>query len=66
MINLVITFAFSSSISVGGHVGGLIGGAVLMVLLMQFRRSTLYSVASVAFMSLLAVVIAYIKVRNYQ
>ncbi len=66
VINLVITFAFSSSISVGGHVGGLIGGAILMVLLMQFRRSTLYSIASVAFMSLLAVVIAYIKVRNYQ
>jgi membrane associated rhomboid family serine protease len=29
LLNLVITFSFSSFISVGGHLGGLIGGAVV-------------------------------------
>jgi membrane associated rhomboid family serine protease len=65
VLNLVITFAFSSSISVGGHVGGLIGGVVLMAALLQFRRSTLYSIAAVAAVSIAAVVVAYAKVRNY-
>jgi membrane associated rhomboid family serine protease len=66
VLNLVITFAFSSSISVGGHVGGLIAGMVLMLALLQFRRSALSSVASVLAMSFVAVVVAYAKVRNYQ
>ena len=66
VLNLVITVAFSSSISVGGHFGGLIGGLILMVALLQFRRSALYSVASVAAMSAAAVIVAYAKVRNYQ
>ena len=66
VLNLVITIAFSSSISVGGHVGGLIGGMILMVALLQFRRSALYSVASVAAITVAAVVVAYAKVRNYQ
>jgi membrane associated rhomboid family serine protease len=66
VINLVITFAFSSSISVGGHVGGLIGGMVLMIALLQFRRSALYSVAAVAAVVVISVVVAYAKVRTYQ
>jgi len=66
VINLVITFAFSSYISVGGHVGGLIGGIVLMILLLNFRRSTLYSLASAAGVVALAIVVAYLKIRNYQ
>ncbi|NUR78534.1 MAG: rhomboid family intramembrane serine protease [Thermoleophilia bacterium] len=66
LINLVITFAFSSSISVGGHIGGLIGGMVLMVALLQFRRSALYSVAAVAGVVVISVVVAYAKVRTYQ
>jgi membrane associated rhomboid family serine protease len=65
VINLVITLAFSGSISVGGHFGGLIGGCILMLALLQFRRSALYSVASVAAVSIASVVIAYAKVRNY-
>jgi len=66
VLNLVITFAFSGSISVGGHVGGLIGGMVLTLALLHFRRSTLYSVAAVAALSVAAVIVAYAKVRNYQ
>jgi membrane associated rhomboid family serine protease len=66
VLNLAITFVFSSSISVGGHVGGLIAGMILMLALLQFRRSALYSIASVAGMSVLAVIVAYAKVRNYQ
>jgi membrane associated rhomboid family serine protease len=66
VINLVITFAFSSSISVGGHIGGLIGGMILMVALLQFRRSALYSIAAVAAVAVVSVVVAYVKVRNYQ
>jgi membrane associated rhomboid family serine protease len=65
VLNLVITFAFSSSISVGGHVGGLIGGIVLMLALLQFQRSTLYSIAAIVAVSAAAVVVAYAKVRNY-
>jgi membrane associated rhomboid family serine protease len=65
VLNLVITFAFSSSISVGGHVGGLIGGMVLMLALLQFQRSTLYSIAAIVAVSAAAVVVAYAKVRNY-
>jgi membrane associated rhomboid family serine protease len=65
VINLVITFAFSSTISVGGHIGGLIGGMILMLALLQFRRSALYSIASVAAMSAAAVIVSYAKVRNY-
>jgi membrane associated rhomboid family serine protease len=66
VLNLVITFAFSSSISVGGHVGGLIGGIALMLALLRFRRSAPYSVASVAALTVVALVVAYAKVRNYQ
>jgi membrane associated rhomboid family serine protease len=66
VLNLVITLAFSSSISVGGHIGGLIGGMLLMLALLHFRRSALYSIASVLAMSAAAVIVAYAKVRNYQ
>jgi membrane associated rhomboid family serine protease len=65
VLNLVITFAFSGSISVGAHVGGLIGGVLLMLALLQFRRSMLYSIAAVAAVSIAAVVVSYAKVRNY-
>jgi membrane associated rhomboid family serine protease len=65
ILNLIITFAFSSYISVGGHVGGLIGGIALMILLLSFRRSTIQSIASAAAIGALAVIVAYVKVRNY-
>lgn len=66
VINLVITFAFAGSISVGGHVGGLIGGMILMLALLKFQRSALYSIAAVAAMSAAAIIVAYAKVRKYQ
>jgi membrane associated rhomboid family serine protease len=66
VINLVITFAFSSSISVGGHLGGLVAGMVLMLLLVHFRRSTLYSILAISAVAVLSVIAAYVKVRTYQ
>ena len=66
VINLVFTFALSSYISVGGHLGGLAGGVVLMVALLQFRRSALRSVGVAAAVTVVAVVLAYAKVRGYQ
>jgi membrane associated rhomboid family serine protease len=66
VLNLVITFAFAGSISVGGHVGGLIGGMALMVALLQFRRSALYSILAVLALTAVSLVVAYAKVRNYQ
>jgi membrane associated rhomboid family serine protease len=66
VLNLVITFAFAGSISVGGHVGGLIGGMLLMLALLQFRRSALYSILAVLALTAVSLVVAYAKVRNYQ
>lgn len=64
VLNLVFTFAVPG-ISVGGHIGGLIGGVALMLVLLQFRRSALISVASMLGVIVIAVVIAYIKTRAY-
>ena len=65
VINLVITFALSTYISVGAHVGGLFAGIILMVLLTNFRRSWVYSVLSAVGVIVIAFVIAYAKARNY-
>jgi membrane associated rhomboid family serine protease len=65
VLNLVITFVFSSFISVGGHVGGLIGGIVLMWLLLRFRGSSTMSLAAGSAVAVLAVAIAYSKMRGY-
>jgi len=37
-----------------------------MLALLQFRRSTLYSIASVLALCVASVIVAYAKVRNYQ
>ena len=66
VLNLVITFAFSSTISVGGHVGGLIGGIALMWAMLKVRQSTLLTLASAGALVVLSFVLAYFKVRNYQ
>jgi membrane associated rhomboid family serine protease len=63
VLNLVFTFAVPG-ISIGGHVGGLIGGAALMLLLLEFRRSTLLSVASSAGVIAVSVLVSYAKTRG--
>jgi membrane associated rhomboid family serine protease len=65
VLNLIITFALSSFISVGGHVGGLVGGLILMMLLLNFRRSAALSVASAMAVIAASVIIAYSKARGY-
>jgi membrane associated rhomboid family serine protease len=65
ILNLIFTFALSN-ISVGGHIGGLIGGVVLMLALMNFRRSWPLSVAATVAVIVVSVVVAYSKTRGYQ
>jgi len=65
VLNLVISFAFSTYISVGGHLGGLIGGIALMFLMLSFPRSTAYTLMSAFAVTAVAIVLAYLKVRNY-
>jgi len=65
ILNLVITFVFRGSISVGGHVGGLIGGLVLMWLLLRFRSSSMLSLAAGTAIAVVAVAIAYSRMRGY-
>jgi membrane associated rhomboid family serine protease len=68
VINLAITFGFSSYISAGGHVGGLIGGvlgAALIVLRGRLREAFDFSTAvGLVAVGALSVVIAYWKVRG--
>ncbi len=64
VLNLIFTFAISN-ISVGGHIGGLIGGVILMWLLLQSRRSPIYSVLATGAVVLASVIVAYAKVRGY-
>jgi membrane associated rhomboid family serine protease len=59
VLNLIFTFALSSFISVGGHVGGLIGGMVLMYGFVRFRYSARLSIAAAVAMAALALVVAY-------
>jgi membrane associated rhomboid family serine protease len=66
VLNLVITFAFRGSISVGGHVGGLIAGIALMWAMLQFRRSTLLTLLSAGALVAVSFAVAYAKVRHYQ
>ncbi len=65
VLNLVFTFALSSFISVGAHVGGLVGGVALMIVLLQFRRSAAMAVAACAGVAALSIALAYWKSRGY-
>jgi membrane associated rhomboid family serine protease len=65
VINLIFTFLFAGSISVGGHVGGLIGGVAAMAALVWFRARPQLATASVVAVGVVAVLIAYAKSRGY-
>jgi membrane associated rhomboid family serine protease len=65
ILNLAITVAFKSYISLGGHAGGLVGGAAVMFALLHFRRSMALSVAASVGIALVAFALAYWKVHGY-
>jgi membrane associated rhomboid family serine protease len=65
VLNLIFTFTFGG-ISIGGHLGGLFAGVVLMWLMLQFRRSMLYSVLAAAGVVAVSFVLAYVKTRGYR
>jgi len=70
--NLVLTFAWSGNISVGGHIGGLIGGAAATLALSRFGRghavygrAGVLGIAGIVAVGVLSVVVAYWKARGY-
>ena len=70
--NLVLTFAWSGNISVGGHIGGLIGGAAATLALSRFGRGHaaygrigLLGIAGMVLIGAGSVAVAYWKVRGY-
>jgi membrane associated rhomboid family serine protease len=70
--NLVLTFAWSGNISVGGHIGGLIGGAAAMLAMSRFGRSHaaygragLLGVAGIVAVGIISVAVAYWKAKGY-
>jgi membrane associated rhomboid family serine protease len=70
--NLVLTFAFSGNISVGGHVGGLIGGAAATLALSRFGRghaaygrAGALGIAGIVAVGVLSVAVAYWKAKGY-
>jgi membrane associated rhomboid family serine protease len=72
VINLVITFALSRYISVGGHLGGLIGGGLAMLAFARFGRGhALYGrlgafgTAGVVAIGVASVAIAYFQVERF-
>jgi membrane associated rhomboid family serine protease len=70
--NLVLTFAWSGNISVGGHIGGLIGGAAATLALSRFGRghaaygrAGLIGVAGIVAVGIVSIAVAYWKARGY-
>ena len=70
--NLVLTFAWSGNISVGGHIGGLIGGAAAALALTRFGRghaaygrAGLFGIAGIVLVGILSISVAYWKARGY-
>ena len=73
ILNFVLTFAFASQgISVGAHLGGFVGGALAMLALTRLGRGHaiyghpgLLGIGGVVAVGLLAVVVAWARVRGY-
>jgi len=72
VINLVLTFSIAN-ISIGGHIGGLIGGAIAALGMTRFGRSHAaygragaLGVATMVFVGIASVVIAYLKAKGYR
>lgn len=70
--NLVLTFAWSGNISVGGHIGGLIGGAAATLALSRFGRGNaaygragLLGIAGIVAVGIASIAVAYWKARGY-
>jgi membrane associated rhomboid family serine protease len=70
--NLVLTFAWSGNISVGGHIGGLIGGAAATLALSRFGRghaaygrAGLIGVAGILAVGVVSIVVAYWRAKGY-
>lgn len=70
--NLVLTFAWSGNISVGGHIGGLIGGAAAMLVLTRFGRGNaaygrtgLLGIAGIVAVGVISIAVAYWKAKGY-
>jgi membrane associated rhomboid family serine protease len=70
--NLVLTFAWSGNISVGGHIGGLIGGAAATLALSRFGRghaaygrAGLVGLAGILVVGVVSIVVAYWKAKGY-
>ena len=70
--NLVLTFAWSGNISVGGHIGGLIGGAAAMLAMSRFGRGNaaygrtgLLGIAGIAAVGVISIAVAYWKAKGY-
>jgi membrane associated rhomboid family serine protease len=70
--NLVLTFAWSGNISVGGHIGGLIGGAAATLALSRFGRGhAVYGragalgIAGIVAVGVLSIGVAYWKAKGY-
>jgi membrane associated rhomboid family serine protease len=69
--NLIITFTFSTYISIGGHLGGLAGGALSMLALSRFGRTHaiygrpgLVGVLGLVAVGVASVAIAYLRVQS--
>ncbi len=63
ILNLVLSLAIPN-IAIGGHIGGMIGGAAAMYVMYRFRSQPLLSYVLAVSIGVLAVAVAYWRVRG--